>query len=87
MEGSGLDLVHRVAADALLCAEVGPVAERMPALQAFHRVHGDARKRSALDVLLSLGVDFVLEEGRLLVLDPVEAHHFWTAWLLKARQD
>lgn len=85
LEGRGLDLVHRVAEEALLCAEVGPVAEKLPALQSFHRVHADARRRSALDVLRSLDVEFVLDEGRLLVLDPVEAHHFWSAWLLKVR--
>lgn len=55
------------------------------ALAPFRRIFAVARKRSVLEVLDSLGIDFVLESDRIRVLPPAQAASFWVDWLKSER--
>lgn len=85
VEGSGTEILVELAERAATCADVAPEA-RHPSLSAFRRIHAASRKRSVLEVLTSLDVDFVLESDRIRILSPEQAAAFWTEWLAEARK-
>jgi HEAT repeat protein len=86
VEGSGTEVLVELAERAVMCAEVLPEAADRPALLAFRRVHASSRKRSVLEILTSLDVDFVLESDRIRILSPEQARSFWTEWLAESRK-
>jgi HEAT repeat protein len=85
VQGSGTEILVELAERAVTCADVAPEAHQ-PSLGAFRRIHAAARKRSVLDVLVSLDVDFVLESDRIRILSPEQAAAFWTEWLAENRK-
>ena len=64
-----------------MCADLATECADLPAMTSFRRISAASRKRSVLDVLQSLGVEFVLEPDRIRVLSPEQARAFWTEWL------
>lgn len=86
VEGSGAEVLVELSERAGLCAEIGTEASALPSLQPFRRLHAASRRRSVLDVLTSLDVDFVLEPDRILVLTPEQAKAFWTEWIAESRK-
>jgi HEAT repeat protein len=86
VEGSGTEVLVELAERAVMCAEVLPEAADRPSLLAFRRVHASSRKRSVLEILTSLEVDFVLESDRIRILSPEQAKSFWTEWLAESRK-
>jgi HEAT repeat protein len=83
LEGSTGQVLEQIAVSAVMCIEAGPGA---PPLSGFRRIHGSSRKRSALDVLRSTGLEFVLEEDRIRILGPAEAKAFWADWIAEQRR-
>lgn len=81
VEGSGTELLVELAEHAVMCAEIPQECANLPALTLFRRIHAGSRHRSALEVLRSLDVEFVLESDRIRILDADEARAFWTEWL------
>jgi hypothetical protein len=83
LDGSIGQILDQIAVSAVMCVEAGPGA---PELSAFRRVHGASRKRSALDVLRSTNLEFVLEEDKIRIFGPAEAKAFWDGWLAEQRK-
>src|SRR6185295_13001356 len=86
VEGSGLDVLVDLGERAVMCADVPPEASKLPALLEFRRIHAAARKRSVLEVLTSMNLDFVLEPDRIRILTPDQANLFWAEWLAETRK-
>jgi HEAT repeat protein len=85
VEGTGTEILVELAERAVTCADVSPDAHQ-PSLSAFRRIHAASRKRSVLEVLISLEVDFVLESDRIRILSPEQASAFWVEWLAETRK-
>lgn len=85
VEGTGTEILVELSERAVTCADVAPEA-RHPSLSAFRRVFASSRRRSVLEVLISLDVDFVLESDRIRVMSPEQAAAFWTEWLAENRK-
>jgi HEAT repeat protein len=84
LEGTLGEVLDAVALHASMCIELD--AKDAPDLSAFRRVHADARRRTALDVLTELGVDFVLDGDRIRVMTPARAREHWTPWIAATRK-
>jgi len=85
VEGTGTEILVELAERAVTCADVSPEA-RQPSLQAFRRITAASRKRSVLEVLQALDVDFVLESDRIRILPPEQASAFWVEWLAENKK-
>jgi len=85
VEGTGTEILVELSERAVTCADVAAEA-RQPSLGAFRRVFAASRRRSVLEVLISLDVDFVLESDRIRILSPEQAAAFWTEWLAENRK-
>jgi hypothetical protein len=57
-----------------------------PDLSGFRRVHAESRRRTALEVLSGLGVDFVLDGDRIRVMTAARATEHWTPWIAATRK-
>jgi len=86
VEGSAAEVLVELAERASTCAEIGSEAADHPSLKPFRRIFAATRKRSVLEVLNSLDVDFVLEPDRIRVLSADQARAFWTEWLADQRK-
>jgi len=86
IEGSGLEILTTATELAGMCAEVSSEAAALPVMTAFRRIHSGSRKRSVLELLRLLEVDYVLEPGIIRVLSPEQAAAFWTGWLAESRK-
>lgn len=81
VDGTASEIVMDLGERAVLCPEVGSECSDLPSLRVFRRFNGGSRRRTVLEVLQSLQVDFVLDSDRLRILTPEQARAFWTAWL------
>jgi HEAT repeat protein len=86
VDGSGTEVLVELAERVAMCAEIMPEAADRPGMLTFRRVHAASRKRSVLEILTSLDVDFVLESDRIRILSPDQAKSFWTEWLAESRK-
>jgi HEAT repeat protein len=96
LEGTGrellVDLAERAATRVELeaeCAEEGDGIQDSPSqrsLAAFRRVSVASRRRSVLEVLNSMDIDFVLESDGIRVMPSAQAADFWKDWLSETRK-
>jgi len=86
VEGSGAEVLVDLSERAVMCADIGQEVADLPALTSFRRIFAAARKRSVLEVLNSLDVNFVLESDRIVILTPDQAKAFWAEWLAELRK-
>lgn len=86
VEGSGAEILVDLAERAVMCAEIPSEVADHPSLTAFRRIFLSARRRSVLEVLSSLDLDFVVESDRIRILTADQARTFWTEWLSEIRK-
>jgi hypothetical protein len=80
VDGSVAEVLLAAAEQAGMCAELTTEAAALPRLTAFRRIHATSRKRSVLELLRLLDVDFVLDPGIIKILSPEQAKKFWADW-------
>jgi len=81
LEGSGSEILSDLAERGGMCADLATECADLPSMTSFRRISASSRKRSVIDVLQSLGVEFVLESDRIRVLTPEQARALWAEWL------
>ena len=86
LEGTGSEILVAAAEQAAMCAEISAESAELPAMQAFRRIHAASRKRSMLELLRLVEIDYVLEPGIIRILTPQQSREFWTAWLAESQK-
>ncbi len=83
VEGTGRDILKQLATKAAMKLDLQ--APGGVELSAFRRFHARGEKRSIIEILNALGVEFILESDQIRVLPTLEARQFWATWLSNER--
>jgi HEAT repeat protein len=89
VEGTGREIIEKLAAKAALRVEMPPAGTLGPAefqaLSVFRRFHSRGERRPVLEILNSLGIEFLLESEKIRVLPTLQARRYWGTWLSNER--